>query len=218
MTIKEFFSFKHNRYLWLNLLAMVVAVVALILLALNWLDGYTRHGMAVVVPDVKGMSVSEAGERFAEQGLMCAVSDSNYVEGAPAGSILDHTPGAGEKVKPGRLIRLTINTLSVPLMEVPDVADNSSLRQAEARLLASGFRLDSVQLIPGEKDWVYGVKYQERELLVGDKVPMGAILTLVAGDGGELAKDSLMQDSLARPAVIPVASGAPTSATDDDWF
>lgn len=218
MTIKQFFSFKHNRYLWLNLIAMVVVVIAALFGALKWLDGYTRHGMAVVVPDVKGLSVEQAIPEFQAHGLVCEVSDSTYVKTQPAGSILDYTPGAGQKVKQGRLIRLTINTLSVPLMTVPDVADNSSLRQAEARLLASGFKLDSVQLVPGEKDWVYSVKYQDRELLVGDKVPMGAILTLVAGDGGELPKDSLTVDEATGQPLQPTPAPQTGSATDDDWF
>ena len=58
------------------------------------------------------------------------------------------------------MVYLTINALDIPLQEVPDVADNSSVRQAEARLLAAGFRLTNNDSIPGEKDWVYAVKYR----------------------------------------------------------
>ena len=60
MTIKEFFSFKTNKYFWLNLIAMVAVVILLLFGVLKWLDVYTRHGEAVVVPDVKGMTVGEA--------------------------------------------------------------------------------------------------------------------------------------------------------------
>ena len=60
MTIKEFFSFKANRFFWVNIIAMVVVAVLIVFGALKGLDIYTRHGQAVVVPDVKGMSVSEA--------------------------------------------------------------------------------------------------------------------------------------------------------------
>ena len=41
-----------------------------------------------------------------------------------------------DRVKEGRIIYLTINAINIPLQAVPDVADNSSLRQAEARILA----------------------------------------------------------------------------------
>ena len=107
---------------------------------------------------------------FRNRGLVCIVSDSSYVKTLPAGCILEYNPAAGQKVKEGRTIYLTINTIEVPLHIVPDVADNSSLRQAEARILASGFKLAEIQYIPGEKDWVYGVKYKGRQLSIGEKV------------------------------------------------
>ena len=137
---------------------------------MKWLDVYTRHGEAVVVPDVKGMTVDEASKMFRNHGLVCVVSDSNYVKNMAAGIVLDVNPGIGQKVKEGRTIYLTINTLSIPLRAVPDVADNSSLRQAQAKVLAAGFKLTEIQLMNGEKDWVYGIKYQGRSLNAGDKV------------------------------------------------
>lgn len=62
MTIKEFFSFKTNKYFWVNILVMIVAVVLIVFGVMKWLDVYTRHGEAVVVPDVKGMTVDEASK------------------------------------------------------------------------------------------------------------------------------------------------------------
>lgn len=171
MTIKEFFSFKTNKYFWVNILVMIVAVVLIVFGVMKWLDVYTRHGEAVVVPDVKGMTVDEASKMFRNHGLVCVVSDSTYVKNKAAGIVLDANPGAGQKVKEGRTIYLTINTLSIPLRAVPDVADNSSLRQAQAKVLAAGFKLTEIQLMHGEKDWVYGIKYQGRSLEAGDKGP-----------------------------------------------
>ena len=81
----------------------------------------------------------------------------------------------------------------MPLRVIPDVADNSSLRQAQAKLLSAGFKLNEVQLVNGEKDWVYGVKYQGRQLTAGEKIPMGASLTLMVGDG---AGDTVEEDSI----------------------
>ena len=53
MTIKEFFSFKANRFFWINIIAMVVVAVLIVVGTLKGLDIYTRHGEAVIVPDVK---------------------------------------------------------------------------------------------------------------------------------------------------------------------
>lgn len=212
MTIKEFFSFKTNKYFWVNILVMIVAVVLIVFGVMKWLDVYTRHGEAVVVPDVKGMTVGEAEMLLRNHGLVCVVSDSNYVKNKLAGSILELNPSAGQKVKEGRTIYLTINTLDVPLRLVPDVADNSSVRQAQAKILAAGFKLSENELISGEKDWVYGVKYKGRQLNMGDKVPVGATLTLLVGDGETQVQDS---DSL---EIVEDAAGTTDVSTDDSWF
>lgn len=97
MTIKEFFSFKTNKYFWVNILVMIVAVVLIVFGVMKWLDVYTRHGEAVVVPDVKGMTVDEASKMFRNHGLVCVVSDSNYVKNMAAGIVLDVNPGIGQK-------------------------------------------------------------------------------------------------------------------------
>ena len=213
MTIKEFFSFKANRFFWVNIIAMVVVAVLIVFGALKGLDIYTRHGQAVVVPDVKGMSVSEAEKMFRDQGLTYVVSDSNYVKNKPSGIILDLNPSVGQKVKEGRTIYLTINTLSTPLCIVPDVADNSSVRQAQAKLMAAGFKLTENRMVSGEKDWVYGVIYQGRQLQIGDKAPIGATLTLMVGDGVQSAG----ADSV--DMVEDAAISADDSGTEyDSWF
>lgn len=217
MTIKEFFSFRQNKFFWVNIIAMVIVIGALLWGALKGIDIYTRHGEAVVVPDVKGMGIGEAEKIFRNRGLSCVVSDSSYVKNQPAGCILEYNPGAGQKVKEGRTIYLTINTLDIPLQVVPDVADNSSLRQAEARILASGFKLNDIEYMAGEKDWVYGVKYQDRVLAMGEKVPMGATLTLMVGNGGEEMQegDSLSADEGAEPREVVTSE---SSAADESWF
>lgn len=91
------------------------------------------------------------------------------------------------------------------------------LRQAEARILASGFKLNDIQYVPGEKDWVYGVKYRDRMLAIGDKVPMGATLTLMVGDGNRevLEGDSLSADESMGNPDEAVSEG---SAADESWF
>lgn len=216
MTIKEFFSFKTNKYFWVNIVAMIVVVVVLLFGVLKSLDVYTRHGETVVVPDVKGMTVDEASRMFRNHGLSFVVSDSSYVKNKEAGIVLDLNPGAGQKVKEGRTIYLTINTLDIPLYAVPDVADNSSVRQAQAKILAAGFKLSTVQTVSGEKDWVYGVKYQGRQLKAGDKIPLGASLVLMVGNGME---ETLSEDSLdiSTGTEEPVNSeSSPTQ--EEDWF
>ena len=134
MTFKEFFSLKRNKLFWGNIIAMIVVVVALVMGTLKWLDAYTHHGEAVVVPDVKGMRVAEAQKIFAGKGLECTVADSTYVKTLPAGSILDYTPTVGQRVKKVRTVYLTINPLNIPLCNVCSRRRKLSLQGGERKL------------------------------------------------------------------------------------
>ena len=216
MTIRGFFSFRENRFFWLNIIGMLVAFVIVILCVLKGLDAYTHHGEAVTVPDIKGKTLLEARQILEKYELKCVVTDSDYVSTLPAGTILDYNPTNGQQVKRGRIIYLNINTLSVPLVNVPDVADNSSLRQAEARLLAAGFKISNVEQVDGEKDWVYGVKYNGQRLMLGERVPINSTLSLMVGSGS-VARDSLSVVE-AGTEVVEKKEPQKKPTTDDEWF
>lgn len=215
ITLKEFFSFKKNRFFWLNLIAMIVVVIGACWGTLLWLDHYTHHGEAYVVPNVKNKTLGEAQLALHNQKMEGLVVDSSYVKGLPDGMVLDQNPVGGARVKEGRTIYLTITTSKVPLVKLPDLIDNSSLRQAEAKLKAMGFRLTEPEYVSGEQDWIYGIKYRGKNLMSGDKVPHEAMLTLCVGNTA--IRDSLAMDS----TQLMISEGAPASSeaeVDDSWF
>lgn len=215
ITLKEFFSFKQNRFFWLNLIAMIVVVIGACWGTLLWLDHYTHHGEAYVVPNVKNKSLEEARLALHNQKLEGLVVDSSYVKGLPDGMVLDQNPAGGARVKEGRTIYLTVTTSKVPLVKLPDLIDNSSLRQAEAKLKAMGFRLTEPEYVSGEQDWIYGIKYRGRSLMSGDKVPHEAMLTLCVGNTA--IRDSLAMDST-QVMISEGASESSEAEVDDSWF
>lgn len=215
ITLKEFFSFKKNRFFWLNLIAMIVVVIGACWGTLLWLDHYTHHGEAYVVPNVKNKTLGEAQLALHNQKLEGLVVDSSYVKGLPDGMILEQNPAGGARVKEGRTIYLTITTSKVPLVKLPDLIDNSSLRQAEAKLKAMGFRLTEPEYVSGEQDWIYGIKYRGRSLMSGDKVPHEAMLTLCVGNTA--IRDSLAMDST-QVMISEGASENSEAEVDDSWF
>ena len=212
MTIKDFFSLRKNLFFWGNLLAMVVVTVGLVWGTFKWLDIYTRHDVSVTVPDVKGLDLSDAMRLLEERNLNPVVSDSTYSPSQPGGMVLDMIPAQGAVVKEGRSVYLTVNTNRPPMRMIPDLIDNSSLRQAEAKLLAMGFKLDENDSIEGEKDWIYGIKYKGAHLQNGDEVPVGATLVLEVGSG-EYSLD-FEGDSLQSRDV----SADEATLMDDSWF
>ena len=182
MTIKDFFSFSKNKYFWLNILGMILFIVIAIYATMKGLDIYTQHGKGVPVPNVKGMQLDEAEMLLRNQNLDIVVIDSSYISEYPSGAIVEQNPNVGSRVKKDRLIYVTINSSNAPQRAIPDVIDNCSLREAQAKIGAAGFILGENEYIQGEKDWVYGIKYRGRQLASGEKVPIGATLILVVGD------------------------------------
>ena len=209
ISLKDFFSFKNNKAFWLNLIAMPIVVIAVIFGVLHWLDTYTHHGESIIVPNANGLPWKEVANDFNKKNLKVEIVDSNYVKGIAPGAVLEQRPAAGAKVKKGRTIYLTINSGEMPKVTIPDIIDNSSFRQAEARLRALGFKLTEPEYIEGEKDWIYGVKYNGKELTSGEKVPREAVLTLCVGDD-KSEGDSIQTDSLRLNAEKPIV--------DESWF
>ncbi len=185
-----------KKYLWGNLLAMAVTVCLLVFLTFRGLAIYTRHGEDIVVPSLKGMPIERAVTTLESSGIKCVVADSGYMPQLPANTVLDQSVKAGSKVKEGRIVNVTVNSVTPPLIVMPDLADNSSLREAQSRLRAIGFSLAPTEYIKGEKDWVYEVKCGGREISADTRISIDSKITLVAGDGTANEYFQLEDDSL----------------------
>ena len=179
----------------INLLAMLVITVVILVVTFSWLDSYTHHNEAYKVPDVKGMQLSEAIEELRNQKLDYAVQEYKYKVGAENGEVLEQMPLPDALVKEGRKIYLVLNTTEAPKQGVPPVIDNCSLREAQFRLKAAGFIVEKVDVIEGEREWVYGVRYEGIELENGAAIPRGSKLTLVVGSGDLVESDTVRVDA-----------------------
>ena len=191
MEAKEFFGKFASGFLWGNILAMVLVIVALAFGVKYGLDVYTRHGEGIEVPKVEGMVYQNARALMEERGLYLVVTDSGYNKRLPANSILVQNPGPGMKVKQGHTIYVTVNSPSSPSFAIPDVVDNSSFREAEAKLTAIGFKLTPPQQVEGEKDWVYGILCRGRRVSTGDRISIDSPLTLLVGNGHYGAEEEI---------------------------
>lgn len=170
----------------INLAAMCAVALAVCYAVFAWLDSYTLHGQVIDVPAVCGKHIDDASEQLRNANLDFEVIDYKYKKGARENEVVEQHPLQGAKVKQGRRIQLTLSSANEPLQSLPDIVDNCSLREAEARLRAAGFTLTAGVRVPGETDWVYSVLMGSDTLRNGSKVPMGATLTLVVGNGEEV--------------------------------
>ena len=183
MKVKDLFGKIKEHYVLRNIAGMVMVVVLLLAGVIYGLDSYTHHGEEIEIPDLHNKPLGVADIELRKLKLNVCVSDTGYVKNLTPGCILDQIPEAGTMAKAGHTIYVVINSSTSPNITIPDIIDNSSLREAEAKLRALGFRLEPARLISGEKDWVYGLECNGREISAGEKIPAGRILRVVVGDG-----------------------------------
>lgn len=191
MKTSEFFGKLKSMYFWGNILAMIIVVVGVCWGTSFAIDIYTHHGESVAIPNIKQKSFADAEHILADAGLSIVVSDTGYVKSLPPDCILEQSPAAGSHVKTGHVIYVIVNASRSPEISLPDIIDNSSLREAMAKLTAMGFKLTQPQFVPGEKDWVVGVVAGTRQLQAGDKVTVDTPITIQVGNGQLSADDSI---------------------------
>ena len=178
--IKKIFS----PLVMLNCLGMILVVVLFFFGALAFIDFYTLHGEEVEVPKITGVSEQIAYSKLKALGLKAEVRDTGYVHKAAPFEVLEQSNKPATKIKPGRTIYLTINSNGSKRIELPDLADNCSRREAEDKLKTLGFKLGATEFIIGDPDWVYEVKVNGKTVKAGTRISVDLPITLVVGKGG----------------------------------
>ena len=178
--IKKIFS----PLVMLNCLGMILVVVLFFFGTLAFIDFYTLHGEEVEVPKITGVSEQIAYSKLKALGLKAEVRDTGYVHKAAPFEVLEQSIKPGTKIKPGRTIYLTINSNGSKRIELPDLADNCSRREAEDKLKTLGFKLGATEFIIGDPDWVYEVKVNGKTVKAGTRFSVDLPITLVVGKGG----------------------------------
>ena len=136
MKSSDFFGKLTSKYIWLNLAAMAAVLVVLAVGVKFGIDIYTHHGEAIPIPDIRRKSFADAKHILANAGLLIEVTDTGYVRTLPADCILEQSPQPGDRVKSGHVIYVIVNSGNTPTITMPDIIDNSSMREAMAKLRA----------------------------------------------------------------------------------
>lgn len=162
-----------------------ILIVAVIFFYL-YLPATTNHGNQVQVPDLTGLDMYEIDKELTPLGLRYEVGDSSYSSDHPPLTVLAQVPRAGHFVKENRRIYLTVNRRSPPTLPLPNLFGEGagSLESAEAIL-------KSVELVRGRVIYrrspnyhlLMEIRYNGRVITPGTRVPLGATIDLVVGDG-----------------------------------
>mgnify|MGYP000847380970 FL=1 len=167
---------------------LLIAFVGLLLLVFAlkfWLSVTTNHNQKIQVPNLEKMSLVEVRQKLTELNLDLKVMDSaSYNPNYPNKSVIEQSPNAGDFVKEKRKIYLVLNPSKYRSLEVPDL-NGRTKRQATTELKSTGFNVGTeFSYVPDiGKDVVRGLKFKNRKIKIGDKLPKNSTIELILGDG-----------------------------------
>ena len=185
---------------------MLLVLVGLGLIGFFVINIYTRKGQTEEVPKVTGMNIEKAIDVLEENELDYVIVDSVFDDNAPRHHVMDQTPSPMSKVKKGRKIYLTVNSLDVPEVDMPDIAGKMSFEQAKKTLDAKGLILGTITEQPdpsitsaADKP-VFEQLYRGNPISPGTKVKRKSRIDLVVG----VMEDTGLPDSSAVAPIDPV--------------
>ena len=164
-----------------NLLLALAFVLALVLVLNLLLNLGTQHNREIVVPDFTNLTWSEARSAASDAGVRILLTDSVYVKRLRPGVVYLQTPEAGSRVKRGRRVRLTCNTMVPKEVVMPSLV-GYSMKQAKAELARTGLTLG--RLIYTRDIATNSVLRQQRggvDIKAGTRLASGTTINLVVG-------------------------------------
>lgn len=129
------------RFVLVSLLLIVVAMSSALITM-----HFAIHGTEVAVPDLRAMTVADAGRRAASLGLTVHVENRLYSTDIPIGRVSDQSPLAGAIVRRGWRLWLT-ESLGPQKLTIPDLIGTDQ-RIAAINIRRSGMQIGTVAEMP----------------------------------------------------------------------
>ena len=194
------FKFITTRPFWVNLLVIIILSVLLVLGFLQLLGLITRHGEYLTVPGVQGKNTTEAIKFLEDKGFEVVIQDSVYIDTAKMGIVLKQLPESGSTVKVNRVVFLTVNRATLPMVIMPSL-NGKSFNYAIEILRRSHLELGDTFHKP---DFMQGSILEQtfngNLITAGTKLPWGSKVNLIVGGG-------LSMQELIVPDLVGMALG-----------
>ena len=150
-----------NTYFWGGMLVLFgLGVGVYLLIDAVVMPSYTRHNVSTPVPNVEDLSFQKAKAQLNSQNLQVQRQVGRYNPNVDTGIVVDQTPLATSKVKPGRRVYLTVNAGEVPMVNMPDLR-GMSVREAKNRVASIGLNVGTVQEDPVPSPYANTITKQE---------------------------------------------------------
>jgi beta-lactam-binding protein with PASTA domain len=177
------FKFITSKPLWVNILVAIALGFLIIFLLLKALGGITKHGEHLRVPSVVGKKTDDAVKFLEAKGFEVEIQDSVYVDTVKMGIVLKQLPDPNSTVKINRTVYLTVNRVTLPLVDMPSL-QGKTLAYAMEILRRSHLNLGDTSSRP---DFMMGSvleqSYKGNPISSGTKLPWGSRVDLIVGSG-----------------------------------
>jgi len=179
----SFFSFLLKKKFYIHLGYTLVLTIVLFFLVFWYLNYYTNHGDAFIVPDFTGTTIHEIEDQNYNEIFDFLIIDSVFDNNLYPYTVVLQNPLPGSKVKKGRNIYITVVAVSPEMTIMPDLKD-LTLRQAMTQLKSRGLLVKSLRYEPNIADnAVIGHYVNEDTVEAGFEIEKDSKIDLVLGLG-----------------------------------
>lgn len=182
-----------NSYFWGGLGGLLLlSFGAYLLVDAVIMPSYTRHGIAVRVPDVEDRPFEEAKKLVTNRNLKVKRQVGRFNPNVEREAVVDQNPPPNSDVKPGRRVYLTVNAGEVPMVDIPNLK-GISVREAKNRISSVGLEVGTTKPDSIPSPYPNTITRQEPE--PGDSLKQGATVDLWYSTG-------LGADTVQVPSVV----------------
>ena len=180
--------FVRTKLFWKHFGLVILFYLVVVFGTMLYLDFATNHGQKIRVPNFVGMSGEAAKNKIEELDLTYQILDSIYDPTLPEGTVIEQlvepTSLSWVYVKSGRIIGLRLSKRT-QLVEMPSLV-HKQVQVAQSILELRGLRfIIQYQATSEANGSVLDQRFKGRRIKEGERLPIGAVVTLIVGQNDE---------------------------------
>ncbi len=167
---------------WFHLLMVVVTFFVIYMLFFWELGCLTHHGEQVKLPNLKGKPMDVAIKTLTDLHFAVQI-DSTFDPMAKPLSVLKQVPDTGSIVKTGRIVMLTVNSVTPIRVPMPNLI---SLSYRSAAMLLKNNKMfigDTTYVDDIARGAIKEQRYKGVPIRPGELIPQGSKISLIIGNG-----------------------------------
>jgi len=167
---------------WFNLLLVIGIFTVIYILFFLELGCFTHHGESVTIPNLRGRTMNEAIDILHKNHFEVRI-DSTFDPTVKPLIVLKQVPDTGSVVKTGRIVLVTVNSVTPLHIPMPNLV-NLSYRSAELLLRNNKLAVGDTTYVPDiARGAIKEQRYKGEIIRAGDMIAQGSKIDLVIGNG-----------------------------------